>query len=38
MATNWTPLVADFILFSYDSDFMLSLSDNNHADVIEEFN
>ena len=37
MCTNCAPLVADF-LFSYENDGMLSLSDNNQADVIEAFN
>ena len=32
------PLVADYFLFRYKRDFMLSLSDNNQADVIEAFN
>ena len=31
------PFVAD-CLFSYENDGMLSLSDNNQADVIEAFN
>ena len=31
-------LVAALFLFCYDRDFMLSLSDNNQADVIEAFN
>ena len=29
---------ADLFLFCYERDFMLSLSDNNQADVIEAFN
>ena len=37
MGTNYAPLVADF-LFCYERDFMLSLSDNNQADIIEAFN
>ena len=36
MGTNCAPLVAD--LFCYERDFMLSLSDNNQADIIEAFN
>ena len=32
------PLVADLFLFCYEKDFMLSLSDNNRADIIEVFN
>ena len=31
-------LVADLFLFCYERDFMLFLSDNNHADVIGAFN
>ena len=40
MGTNCAPLVADFFLFCYEWDFMLSLSDNNQADVtvVEAFN
>ena len=38
MSTNCAPLVADLFLFCYERDFMLSLSDNNQADVIEAFN
>ena len=38
MGTNCAPLVADLFLFSYERDFMLSLSDNNQADIIEAFN
>ena len=38
MGTNCAPLVADLFLFCYEGDFMLSLSDNNQADIIEAFN
>ena len=38
MGTNCDPLVADLFLFCYERDFMLSLSDNNQADIIEAFN
>ena len=38
MGTNCAPLVADLILFYYESDFILSLSDNNQTDIIEAFN
>ena len=31
------PLVADLFLFCYERDFMLSLSDNNQADIVEAF-
>ena len=32
------PLVADLFLFCYERDYMLSLSDNNQTDIIEDFN
>ena len=38
MGTNCAPLVADLFLFCYERDLMLSLSDNNQADIIEDFN
>ena len=38
MCTNCAPLVEDLLLFCYERDFMLSLSDNIQADVVEEFN
>ena len=38
MGTNCAPLVAGLFLFCYERDFMLSLSDNNQADIIEAFN
>ena len=37
MGTNCAPLIADLILFSYERDFMLSLSDDNQSEVIETF-
>ena len=37
MGTCCAPLVADLFLFYYGRDFMLSLSNNNQADVIEAF-
>ena len=37
MGTNCAPLVADLFLFCYEADFMLSISDNNQADVAEAF-
>ena len=37
MGTNCAPLVADLFLFCYERDTMLSLSDNNQADVVEAF-
>ena len=38
MGSNCAPLVADLFLFCYERDFMLSLSDDNQADVIDAFN
>ena len=38
MGTNCAPLVEDLFMFCYEIDFMLSLSDNNQADIIEAFN
>ena len=38
MGTNCAPLVADLFLFCYEIDFILSLSEDNHSDVIEAFN
>ena len=38
MGTNCAPLVADLFLFCYERNFMLSLSDNNQADIIKAFN
>ena len=38
MGTNCTPLVADLFLFCYERDFMMSLSDDKQADVIDSFN
>ena len=35
MGTNCAPLVADSFLFCYERDFMMSLSDDKQADVIE---
>ena len=38
MGTNCSPLVADLFLFCYVRDFMMSLSDDKQADVIDAFN
>ena len=38
MGTNCAPLVADLFLFCYERDFMVSLSCDNQADIIEAFN
>ena len=37
MGANCAPLIADWVLFCYERDFMLSLFDKNQADV-EAFN
>ena len=38
MGTNCAPLVGDLFLFCYERDFMMSLSDDKQADVIDAFN
>ena len=38
MGTNCAPVVANSFLFCYERDFMLYVSDNNQADVVETFN
>ena len=38
MGTNCAPFVEDLVLFCYERDFILSLSDNNQADVVKAFN
>ena len=38
MGTNCAPLVADLFLFCYERDFMMPLSDDKQADVIDAFN
>ena len=38
MDTNCALLVADLFFFCYERDYMVSLSDNNQADVVEAFN
>ena len=37
MGTNCAPFVADLFLFCYERDFMMSLSNDTQADVIEAF-
>ena len=37
MGTKCAPLVADLFLFCYERDFMMSLSDDKQADVIDAF-
>ena len=38
MGTNCAPLDANLFLFCYERDFMMSLSDDKQADVIDAFN
>ena len=38
MGTNCAPLVADLLLFCYERDFLMSVSDDTQADIIEAFN
>ena len=38
IGTNCAPLVADVFLFCYERDFMMSLSDDKQADVIDALN
>ena len=38
MGTNCAPLVADLFLFCYERDFMMYLSDDKQADVIDALN
>ena len=38
MGTNYASLIADLFLFCYGRDFIMSLSDNKQADIIEAFN
>ena len=37
MGTNCVPLVADLFLFCYKRDFMMSLSDDKEANIIDAF-
>ena len=38
MGTNCAPLVADLFLFCYERNFVMSLSDDKRADIIDAFN
>ena len=38
MGTNCAPLVADLFLLFHESDYLMSLSDDKQADVIDAFN
>ena len=37
MGTNCAPLVADLFLFSHECDFMMALSGDKQADIIDAF-
>ena len=37
MGTNCAPLIADLFLFCYEMDFMMSVSDDKQADIIDAF-
>ena len=38
IGTNCAPLVTDLLLFCYERDFMMSLSDAKQADSIDAYN
>ena len=38
MGTNCTPMVVDLFLFCHGRDFIMCLSDDKQADVIDVFN
>ena len=38
MGTNCAPLIADLFLLCYEGDFMMCLSDDKQADIIDAFN
>ena len=38
MDTNCAPLVANLFLFGYERDFIVSLSDDKKANIIDAFN
>ena len=38
MSTNCATLVADVFLFCYERDFMVSISSDKKADIIDAFN
>ena len=38
MGTNCAPLVPALFLFCYERDFVMSLSDDKQADIIDAFN
>ena len=38
MGTSCAPVVADFLLFCYERDLIVSLSEDKQADIIDAFN
>ena len=38
MGTNCAPLLADLFLFCYEREFMMSLSADKNAEIIDAFN
>ena len=38
MCTNCAPVFAEVFLFCYERDFIMSLSNDNQADIINAFN
>ena len=38
MGKNGAPQVADLFLFCYERDFLMSLSDDEQADILDAFN
>ena len=38
MSTNCAPLIADLFMFCYKRDFMVSLSDDEQANIIDAIN
>ena len=38
MGINWAPLIADLLLFLYEKDFMMSLSGDKQAEIIDASN
>ena len=38
MGTNCAPMGAELVLFGYERDFMMSLSDDKQDDIIDAFN
>ena len=38
LGTNWAPLITGLFLFCYERDFMVSISYNKEAEIIQAFN